>query len=163
MTAAIGFYVIGTPAPQGSKRHVGRGILVESSKAVKPWREAVKYAAEPHRPHEPLDGPLALRVTFTLARPKSAPKRRTLPDTRPDLDKLLRSTCDAIGEAGLWTDDARVVEITAAKVWPGDPLALPVPGAVIGIANVIPGDDLATDAQWHARHTALHPARQASA
>ena len=37
--------VYGTPAPQGSKRHVGRGVMVESSKKVKPWREAVKQAA----------------------------------------------------------------------------------------------------------------------
>lgn len=161
MSAAIGFYVIGTPAPQGSKRHVGRGVLVESSAKVKPWREAVKYAAEPHRPAEPLDGPLALRVAFTLPRPKSASKRRTLPDTRPDLDKLLRSTCDAIGEAGLWTDDARVVEITATKVWPGDQLALPVPGAVIGIATVAHDDDPATDAQRHAHQNATRTSTHA--
>lgn len=26
--------VLGTPAPQGSKRHVGNGVVVESSKAA---------------------------------------------------------------------------------------------------------------------------------
>lgn len=34
---AIGFHVIGLPAPQGSKKHVGHGVMVESSKKVKPW------------------------------------------------------------------------------------------------------------------------------
>ena len=29
------------PAPQGSKRHVGGGRLIEASKRVKPWRQAV--------------------------------------------------------------------------------------------------------------------------
>jgi Holliday junction resolvase RusA-like endonuclease len=37
--------VHGNPAPQGSKRHVGGGVMVEMSKAVKPWREAIKHAA----------------------------------------------------------------------------------------------------------------------
>ena len=32
-------------APQGSKRHVGRGIMIESSKRVKPWRDAVRIEA----------------------------------------------------------------------------------------------------------------------
>lgn len=40
----------GTPAPQGSKRHVGRGVMIESSKNLKPWREAVKYAALAAKP-----------------------------------------------------------------------------------------------------------------
>jgi len=134
--SAVGFYVIGTPAPQGSKRAFvvkGRPVLAESSKAVRPWREAVKAAAYEVRPLGPLDGPLELRVAFTLPRPKSAPKRRTAPDTRPDLDKLLRSTCDAIGEAGIWVDDARVVNVVAGKVWPGGFCALPVPGAVVAV------------------------------
>ena len=37
--------VLGLPAAQGSKKHVGRGILVESSKKVAPWRQDVRYAA----------------------------------------------------------------------------------------------------------------------
>ena len=36
--------VIGIPAPQGSKRHVGHGIMIENSKRVKPWRQDVKEA-----------------------------------------------------------------------------------------------------------------------
>jgi len=41
----VEFTVLGVPAPQGSKRHVGRGVLVESSKALGPWRDAVAWAA----------------------------------------------------------------------------------------------------------------------
>ena len=42
--------VYGIPGPQGSKKFCGvsksgRGIMVESSAKVKPWREAVKWAA----------------------------------------------------------------------------------------------------------------------
>ena len=43
---ALTVIVYGTPAPQGSKRHVGHGRMIEQSKRVKPWRNDVKAAAE---------------------------------------------------------------------------------------------------------------------
>lgn len=114
---SIAFHVHGTPAPQGSKRHVGHGVMVESSKLVKPWREAVKFAALEVRPAEPIDGPVAVCLAFTLAAPASAPKRRLAmgPCRKPDIDKLVRSTLDAIVDAGLIVDDARVVGLHATK------------------------------------------------
>jgi len=33
------------PAPQGSKTHVGKGVMIESCRNVKPWRELVAQAA----------------------------------------------------------------------------------------------------------------------
>lgn len=131
--------VHGTPAPQGSKRHVGAGRMVESSAAVKPWREAVKWAALAILATDavPLDGPLAVTVWFALAKPASAPKtRRVWPAKRPDLDKLLRSTLDALGEAGVWRDDAQVVSLWGSKAYAGDAAALAVPGARIAISAV---------------------------
>lgn len=132
--------VYGRPAPQGSKRHVGGGRMIESSKHVKPWRDDVKAAAETwlaqRRPWTPLDGPIAVRMVFTLPKPLSAPKRRrTWPHRIPDVSKLIRSTEDALTAAGVWADDARVVEYDrAAKVYPGeDPEALESPGARITI------------------------------
>jgi crossover junction endodeoxyribonuclease RusA len=141
----IEFEVFGTPAPQGSKRFVGtskagRGIMVESSDKVKPWRMDVKAVAEKQRdqlPSQlPLGGPLICSMVFTLQKPKSAPKRaRTWPNRKPDLSKLIRSTEDAITDAGLWADDARVVEYRrAAKVYPNeDPDALRSPGVLVRI------------------------------
>ena len=131
--------VFGIPGPQGSKRFVGmrggRGVMVESSAKVKPWREAVKWAArEAMAGRAPLDGPLWVSMVFTLAKPASAPKRRrTFPQTKPDLSKLARSTEDALSDGGAWRDDARVVEyLRLAKVYPGeDGGALHIPGAVI--------------------------------
>lgn len=141
----ISFTVTGNPAPQGSKKFVGttksgRGLMVESSKKVKPWRMDVKAAAEAAREAyaamTPLDGPLVVTMVFTVPKPASAPKRRTTwPDRKPDLSKLARSTEDAISDAGLWADDARVVEYERlAKVFPGeDPDALPAPGVLVRI------------------------------
>jgi Holliday junction resolvase RusA-like endonuclease len=136
-----------TPAPQGSKRHVGRGVMVEMSKNVKPWREAVRGAAEVarfegvvdlHSRVAPLEGPVRCWVTFTVRKPASAPKgRKTWPAKRPDVDKLLRSTLDALGSAGVWLDDAQVVDVRGVKVYPGEGVdALEVPGAVIDVEAI---------------------------
>jgi Holliday junction resolvase RusA-like endonuclease len=137
----IAFRVYGMPGPQGSKRHVGRGVMIESSKKVKPWREAVKFAAlEARAGAAPLDGPLVARMVFTLPKPVSAPKRsRTWACRKPDLSKLIRSTEDALTDAGFWADDARVVEYSRiAKVFPGeDPEALDAPGVTIVVGAAI--------------------------
>lgn len=139
--------VRGTPAPQGSKSFkgmskAGRAILTESSKKVRPWRQDVKAAAEALRERTgaaPIDGPVVVSMVFTLQKPASAPKRRrTYPMRTPDLSKLARSTEDALTDAGIWADDARVIEYSRlAKVYPGeDPHALDTPGVVIEIMEV---------------------------
>jgi crossover junction endodeoxyribonuclease RusA len=121
---SIAFVVIGDPAPQGSKRFVGKGVMVESSKRVKPWREAVAGAAYEARAGQasacglaPLDGPLLLRVTFWLPQPTSLSKRKAAlgPFRKPDLSKLIRSTEDALTTAGVIADDARIVRLDAEK------------------------------------------------
>lgn len=105
--------VLGRPAPQGSKRAVGkdkkgRTILVESSKGVKPWRDSVAWGVA-DKVSEPLTGPLRLSIAFYLPRPKSA-KRGALPTTYPDLSKLIRATEDALVDGGLIADDKLIVE-----------------------------------------------------
>lgn len=107
---------------------------------VKPWREAIVYAAREAMAGRPaLVGPVVLDMVFTLKKPVSAPKkRRVWPSTKPDLSKLARSTEDALTTAGVYEDDARIVEYgRLAKVFPGeDPAALDVPGVRITIRGV---------------------------
>lgn len=118
--------VNGTPAPQGSKRHVGRGVMVESSKKVKPWRTAVAAVAEKVNFGEL--SYVCVVACFRLQRPKShyrtgryahllkanAPE---FPGKYPDLDKLARSTLDALRMGGAYRDDAQVVALHAVKVY----------------------------------------------
>ena len=142
--AAIEFRVNGIPAPQGSKRHVGNGIMVESSKAVGPWREAVR--AECQRAIEAggtpvMDGPVGLTVRFFLPRPKGhfgtgrnvdrlRPSAPDWPAGKPDADKLLRAVLDALTAGGAWRDDAQVVLIDCGKHYVAGPLG---PGARITV------------------------------
>ena len=128
------FYVLGSPAPQGSKCHVGRGIMVESSKALKPWRVAVAWATrEAMRDQPPFDGPISLFLHFNLTPPTTASRKKLAlgPCRKPDLDKLVRSTMDGLTDGGLWTDDARVVAITATKRYCDE--AEPAPGVLVEI------------------------------
>jgi Holliday junction resolvase RusA-like endonuclease len=128
--------VHGVPAPQGSKKNVGRGIMIESSNKVKPWREAVLFATLEAFPmalrKDPIlcRGPVSLEIVFSLPKPKSA-KRFAMPDKKPDLDKLQRSTFDALKSAGVFEDDSRVVCVNAKKRYAGDVNAMAVPGAMI--------------------------------
>ena len=64
--------VYGIPRPQGSKRHVGRGIMVEASRHVGQWRNDVMSAAAAaaHR-GSPITGPVRLEIVFLFPRPKS--------------------------------------------------------------------------------------------
>ena len=126
------FVAYGVPRPQGSKRHVGRGILVESSNLA-PWREQVAYAARlAMAGRARIDGPVSVEVTFYFDRPKSHHRTgRNSTELRPnaprfpwsraqgDLDKLLRGLGDAITGPVL-ADDSQITYISAAKRWTGD-------------------------------------------
>lgn len=137
-----------TPGAQGSKRHVGNGVMVESSALVKPFREAIKWAIfEATKPdyNFMFHGPMAGMFTFTMHKSKSAPKTKiTYADRVPDVDKLLRSACDACTQSGIWEDDARLVWCLCRKVFPGEHAdSLPCPGVVIRLepyAGRIPAD-----------------------
>ena len=97
--------------------------MVEQSPNLKPWREAVRQEAL--RTREPMAlGPVTLELAFRFVRPKahfnskgelkpSAPMRVI---TKPDLDKLQRSTLDALTGV-LFKDDSQVCRILAMKCY----------------------------------------------
>ena len=120
--SSLSFDVLGAPAPQGSKRHVGNNRMVESSKKVGPWRDAVAWTARQNMPTGPaFTGPTRVDLHFRLPMPHSRPaadrKRGWCWSTRrPDIDKLTRSTLDALVTAGVLSDDAIVCELHVDKV-----------------------------------------------
>ena len=153
--AEVSFTVLGTPAPQGSKRAFvgksGRAHVIESSHdRVKSWRQAVIDAVQPeHRAFRFTGLPVEVGMIFHLKRPKShfrtgrnahllrgdAP---VYPSGTPDLSKLARATEDALSDAGVWADDAQVVRYSAlAKYWCSDAdLPALLPGAIISIKEI---------------------------
>tara|TARA_B100000900_G_C20549326_1_gene704046 strand:+ start:318 stop:764 length:447 start_codon:yes stop_codon:yes gene_type:complete len=127
------------PSPQGSKKHVGNGIMVEVSPTVKLWRSAVADAAVLARIKK-ITGPVIAHMEFVFPRPAShfgtgknstklkpqSPKRGH--SVRPDLSKLVRSTEDALSGIA-YEDDARIVRFShlEKRYANGDEL----PGAII--------------------------------
>jgi crossover junction endodeoxyribonuclease RusA len=127
---SVRFRVDGLPIAQGSKRHVGRGILVESAKGLEPWRKAIKEAAGKAHPIT-LTGALEVRVQFFFPRPQShrgtgrnAGRLKESAPTHhlhyPDLDKLLRALFDGLTSSGLILDDKYIVAVAADKMY-GNP------------------------------------------
>lgn len=149
----IVFAVYGIPGEQGSKTARARGYVdregkvrtkawvVENNEVKnRSWREAVRQEAiAAMRDHNsefdfPLTGCLViLQVTFTVKKPGTFPKRRRiLPIKRPDVSKLIRSTEDALTDAGFWKDDSQVAYDRLYKVFPNeDRDALNSPGCLI--------------------------------
>lgn len=98
--------------------------MVETSKNVKPWRQDVKYSALHAKPADwDASGPMSLSVVFRFQRPASHFLKHGLRPSAPyyctsarngDIDKLLRSTCDALTSI-LFDDDRQVVSVNAIK------------------------------------------------
>jgi crossover junction endodeoxyribonuclease RusA len=112
-------FIPGHAAPQGSKRHVGHGVMIESSQRLKPWRSDVqsRLIDADGQPLAKFDkAPVKLSLEFILKRPLSTPKRATPQAAKkPDLSKLIRAVEDAITDAGVWYDDSQVVMLQANK------------------------------------------------
>ncbi len=128
----VHFSVPGTPAPGGSKtpfrnKHTGKIHLVDAGKNNHGWKQRVSvFASQAMAGKPPLQGPLELRITFWLTRPKShygtGKNATTLkpwaaeawPTGRPDTTKLVRAAEDAL-KGIVWGDDSQVVIQTAEK------------------------------------------------
>lgn len=143
MQDALNIFVPGKPEPAGSKtaiplknKYTGKWITDASGRPVinvtddnpksKQWKKAVAQLAKSRYFGPPLEGPVVLWLTFTLQRPKghygtgrnadtvkgSSPAR---PVVKPDVLKLARGVEDALTAAGIWCDDAQIVDEHLSK------------------------------------------------
>ena len=130
--------VLGTPAPKGSARAFmtrgsnPRAVLASGSSAVgrqkiKAWEQAVREVAQLAVIGQAgptfVDVPLRVTMVFRMARPAGhwgkkglKPSAPQYPAGRPDLDKLVRATADAL-TGSIYDDDARIVEKLSSKVY----------------------------------------------
>lgn len=128
--SALSFFVPGLPAPGGSKRFVGfgkttgRAILIDAAgQRNKDWKANVGWNAQKAMEGREIEtGPIELRMTFFMPRPKAhfrsngtlkdtAPR---YPTTKPDTLKLTRSTEDAMTGI-VYHDDSQGVTLTLMK------------------------------------------------
>ena len=116
MTWTIAFSVTGDPAPQGSKRHVGNGRMVEASKRLKPWRDLViEAAADQADLTDTITGPVRVHLEFRIPRPLKPKHELPISRRAGDIDKLVRAVLDGLTIGRLIEDDSHVVNLTATK------------------------------------------------
>lgn len=119
----IAFTVLGTPIQQGSARAFvrnGRAVITSDTRRdLKSWRRRVAVAARANaKGATAAPGiPVQVRLTFRMPRPKVMPKGRIAPTVTPDIDKLLRACLDALTLAGIYHDDAQVIDTHAIKLY----------------------------------------------
>jgi Holliday junction resolvase RusA-like endonuclease len=130
----VTFIVHGTPAPKGSARAIniaGHARLVASSsdanaRRQRAWVKAIHTATQDAAV---IAGPVWVSLTFYMARPaghfgtgKNAGKLKQSaprwPTVKPDIDKLVRCTLDALTGV-LFSDDSCVVSLYVGKAYAG--------------------------------------------
>lgn len=130
----ISINVLGTPAPKGSSRAfykagMKRAVIVkDNGEKQKSWDRNVRETAleqlGPCLEPKFVQTPLCVELQFRLTRPggqwnakgKLKPSAPIAPLSKPDIDKLARSTLDAlIGLA--FDDDSRIVSLLCTKTY----------------------------------------------
>jgi len=108
----------GSPAAQGSKKHVGNGRMVEMSKKLPGWRADVEAAARLAAGPAwlPINAAVSVTGEIRLLKPRTT-KYPDAPAGAPDLDKLQRAIGDALTLSCVITDDARITHWNIRKVW----------------------------------------------
>jgi crossover junction endodeoxyribonuclease RusA len=140
----IGFFVPGTPATAGSKRHVGNGIIIDSCERNQAWVATVAAFCRQSYQGPPLTGPLCFTADFYLERPgrhfgtgrnagQVKPSAPAYPTVKPDLLKLTRAVEDALSKIA-YGDDAQICNERMTKRYCDD--RHPTPGVQITITRL---------------------------
>lgn len=127
------FTVFGIPIPKA--RAVVTNKFSKKGKRITFTPDRTKIAeldfirqASIYAPVVPIQGPIALSVTFHMPLPKSWPKWKKLaaiggkirPTSTPDIDNLLKLVQDAMNKI-FWNDDSQIVEVQTAKYYSDEP------------------------------------------
>jgi len=133
----IGYWVAGTPIPQGSKRawynEATKQVMMTEDAGSRhtTWRHELsgqaRQAMADHGYIEPFREAIHIALRFKSHRglghygsgrnsEKLKPSAPAHPTKPPDIDKLARAVLDSMTSI-VWVDDAQVVKLTATKGW----------------------------------------------
>ncbi len=113
------------PVAQARARHAvrnGRAMAYKSATMRGHEADLIALLRE-HRPAQPMEGALAVRVRAYLPIPVSMPKRRQAnalagderPAKKPDLDNLLKHVLDCCTKLNFWRDDSQICDVVTSK------------------------------------------------
>ena len=112
----------GMPVPQGSKRVFGGHLVDVNDRKLKDWRGVVGRSVQRQ---ELLDGAALRQARLLPPAPEGAlrdgekrgqaqPSAPAFPETKPDIDKLVRACLDAM-TGMVFRDDSQVAALAVAK------------------------------------------------
>lgn len=116
----IMFVVLGDPVPRPAHK-VGRGrhYAADSNHPIHAWRDRIALYSKPHRPPEPLVGPIGVHLNFWFGQPVSQRKRVVVPErkctAKNDLDNLAKPLLDVLQRQGFFNDDGQVCYLVLEK------------------------------------------------
>ena len=108
----------------------GKGIRFFKTRQQSAAETTYAALVYPHRPSEPMQGPIGIRIRFVMPWRKSEPKRNRAHGwrwhtTRPDVDNMAKALIDVMGQCGFWGDDSQLASICLEKHW-GDKIGVEV-------------------------------------
>ena len=110
--------VLGKAVAQPRHRASCRGgfarMYLPSDHPVHDYKRRIITAAHTQNIRK-IEGPVRLDLMFAFTQPKG--RARQFKISKPDLDNLEKAVMDALTEAGVWCDDAQVVEKHSVKVF----------------------------------------------
>ncbi len=117
----LSFTVPGVPRGKGRPRfaRIGKGVRTYTDDKTANAENWIRLHAERARNGRTLVGPLGMSLRFFMTAPKKP--ARMEPSCKPDLDNLVKAVLDALNQAGIWNDDAQVVQIHALKTYGDEP------------------------------------------
>lgn len=131
----ITFFVHGSPVAQGRPRFTTRGGFPRAYDPAKSksWKETVKWQAIENKADQLLEGPLRVRLSFRLLRPKSLPKKVTHHIKKPDCDNLTKGVLDSL-EGICYVRDQQICDEHTTKEYCTDGIG---PGVTIHIEEIV--------------------------
>lgn len=125
---------LGRPVMDKFGQPLWRGTVYDPGDADQ-WKRDIAFASKPHRPSEPITGPVRLKLTFYLPRPKShygtgANEGRLKKsavmyhEVKPDIENATKAVMDTLTQGCFWRDDCKVASLSVEKLY-ANPPALP--------------------------------------
>ena len=106
----------------------GRPMFYDTPR-LKEARGTFESPLLPHKPAQPLEGPVSLYVEWRFA--TRSHKEGTYRVTRPDTDNLQKLLKDCMTHTGFWNDDAQVCREEVVKRWSKE-----TPGIAIKVVSL---------------------------
>ena len=102
------------PVAKARARVTKSGYAFTPKKTLQAEHDIKYWIVQEHPKRFDKETALALYIEFYFVKPKSAPKNRCFPTTKPDLDNLVKLVCDSMNKI-VYHDDSQIIDLYVKK------------------------------------------------